>query len=109
MGRISEVSLIRTDTTTLVQQLTCTHVSVYKPGYANMFYASQNETENWNEGYWAHEDDTVWQSQGWDEWQEDYFQGKREERKERKRKRKERSWTSTRSKDKVMGKEKQTM
>ena len=40
IGRISEVSLIRTDTTTLVQQLTCTHVSVYKPGYANMFYAS---------------------------------------------------------------------
>ena len=40
------------------------------------------ETENWNEGYWAYEDDTAWQSQAWDEWQEDfcddygYFQGK---------------------------------
>ena len=42
-----------------------------------------NETDNWNEGYWAYEDETAWQSQAWDEWQEDYsydeygyFQGK---------------------------------
>ena len=41
-----------------------------------------NETDNWNEGFWAYEDDTAWQSQAWDEWQEDsyddygYFQGK---------------------------------
>jgi len=38
------------------------------------------ENENWNEGYWAYEDETAWQSQGWDEWQEydeyGYFQGK---------------------------------
>ena len=36
--------------------------------------------ENWNEGYWAFEDETAWQSQRWDEWQEydEYglFQGK---------------------------------
>ena len=41
------------------------------PGYEN---------ENWNEGYWAYEDETAWQSQGWDEWQEydeyRFFQGK---------------------------------
>ena len=29
----------------------------------------RNENENWNEGYWAYEDETAWQSQGWDEWQ----------------------------------------
>ena len=38
------------------------------------------ENENWNEGYWAYEDETAWQSQGRDEWQEydeyGYFQGK---------------------------------
>ena len=38
------------------------------------------ENENWNEGYWAYEDETAWQSQGWDEWQEydeyGFFQGK---------------------------------
>ena len=38
------------------------------------------EDENWNEGYWAYEDETAWQSQGWDEWQEydeyGFFQGK---------------------------------
>ena len=38
--------------------------------------------ENWNEGYRAYEDETAWQSQAWDEWQEDcnddygYFEGK---------------------------------
>ena len=36
--------------------------------------------KNWNEGYWAYEDETAWQSQGWDEWQEydeyGFFQGK---------------------------------
>ena len=32
-----------------------------------------NETDNWNEGYWAYEDETAWQSQAWDEWQEDYY------------------------------------
>ena len=37
----SVVSLIRTDTTSLLQQLTCTQVCVSKPVYANMFYASQ--------------------------------------------------------------------
>ena len=48
------------------------------------YYANEEwqgyENENWNEGYWAHEDETAWQSQGWDEWQEydeyGYFQGK---------------------------------
>ena len=38
------------------------------------------ENENWNEGCWAYEDETAWQSQGRDEWQEydeyGYFQGK---------------------------------
>ena len=48
------------------------------------YYANEEwqgyENENWNEGYWAYEDETAWQSQGWDEWQEydeyGYFQGK---------------------------------
>ena len=48
------------------------------------YYANEDwqgyENENWNEGYWAYEDETAWQSQGWDEWQEydeyGYFQGK---------------------------------
>ena len=48
------------------------------------YYANEEwqgyENENWNEGYWAYEDETAWQSQGWDEWQEydEYgnFQGK---------------------------------
>ena len=46
------------------------------------YYANEEwqgyENENWNEGYWAYEDETAWQSQGWDEWQEydeyGYFQ-----------------------------------
>ena len=51
-----------------------------------------NETENWNEDYRAYEDETAWQSQGWDEWQEDsydeygYFQGKGEKGKKGKEK-----------------------
>ena len=48
------------------------------------YYANEEwqgyENENWNEGYWAYEDETAWQSQGWDEWQDydeyGYFQGK---------------------------------
>ena len=48
------------------------------------YYANEEwqgyENEKWNEGYWAYEDETAWQSQGWDEWQEydeyGYFQGK---------------------------------
>ena len=48
------------------------------------YYANEEwqgyKNENWNEGYWAYEDETAWQSQGWDEWQEydeyGYFQGK---------------------------------
>ena len=48
------------------------------------YYANEEwqgyENENWNEGYWAYEDEIAWQSQGWDEWQEydeyGYFQGK---------------------------------
>ena len=48
------------------------------------YYANEEwqgyENENWNEGYWAYQDETAWQSQGWDEWQEydeyGYFQGK---------------------------------
>ena len=48
------------------------------------YYANEEwqgyENENWNEGYWAYEEETAWQSQGWDEWQEydeyGYFQGK---------------------------------
>ena len=48
------------------------------------YYANEEwqgyENENWHEGYWAYEDETAWQSQGWDEWQEydeyGYFQGK---------------------------------
>ena len=48
------------------------------------YYANEEwqgyENENWNEGYWAYEDETAWQSQCWDEWQEydeyGYFQGK---------------------------------
>ena len=48
------------------------------------YYANEEwqgyENENWNEGYWAYEDETAWQSQGWDEWQEydeyGYYQGK---------------------------------
>ena len=48
------------------------------------YYANEEwqgyENENWNEGYWAYEDETAWQSQGLDEWQEydeyGYFQGK---------------------------------
>ena len=69
------------------------------------------ENETWNEGYWAYEDETAWQSQGWDEWQEyDEYGIFPRKRKERKGKRKERSWTfRNKEKDKVMGKEKQTM
>ena len=71
-----------------------------------------NETENWNEGYWAYEDETAWQSQAWDEWQEDYydeygyFQGKGKKGKGKGRKVMD---LKTKEKDKVMGKEKQTM
>jgi len=32
-----------------------------------------NETENWNGGYWAYEDETALASEGRDEWQEDYY------------------------------------
>ena len=42
--------------------------------------------ENWNEGFWAYEDETARQSQGWDEWQEydEYGFSKEKVRKERK-------------------------
>ena len=60
------------------------------------YYANEEwqgyENENWNEGYWAYEDETAWQSQGWDEWQEydeyGYFQGKGKKGKKGKGKRK---------------------
>ena len=73
-----------------------------------------NENDNWSEGYWAYEDETAWQSQGWDQWQEydeyPYFQGKKE-RKERKEKEKERKVTDfqIKEKDTMMGKVKQNM
>ena len=73
-----------------------------------------NETDNWNEGYWAYEDETAWQSQAWDEWHEDYydeygyFQGKGKERKEKEKERKVMD-LQIKEKDKVMGKVKQIM
>ena len=76
-----------------------------------------NEAENWNEGYWAHEDETAWQSQAWDEWQEDYYDEyinidtlKEKGRKEGKEKeRRVMDLNKIKEKDRVMGKEKQTM
>ena len=81
------------------------------------YYANEEwqgyENENWNEGYWAYEDETAWQSQGWDEWQEydeyGYFQGKGKKGKKGKGKGKKVMDLQNKEKDKVMGKEKQTM
>ena len=81
------------------------------------YYANEEwqgyENENWNEGYWAYEDETAWQSQGWDEWQEydeyGYFQGKGKKGKKGKGKGKKGHGPSEQGKGQGDGKEKQTM
>ena len=41
--------------------------------FIELFCTVRTAVDNPNEGFWAYEDETAWQSQAWDEWQEDYY------------------------------------